>query len=255
MAVAPPVGLIVLGARGRLGSLVLAEASKRSGDCAVLAALGRGDSLAPALAPALSRQGAFAVIDVTTAGGTVAHARACVERKVPLVVATTGMSPDDERALQEAASAIPVLVAANLSLSAHIAAQLVQQAARGLPAFDVEVVEVHHKRKQDAPSGTALMLARAAALGRLQDLAAPGVLRRGRDGRSPRLQGEIGVSAVRGGDVVGEHTVLLLGDGERLEIIHRITDRAVFARGAIAAALFLAGQAPGRYTMADVLTS
>jgi 4-hydroxy-tetrahydrodipicolinate reductase len=229
-----------------LGALVVAEAKLRAPDLLVRAALGRGDALA--------LESRDVVIDVTTAGSTAAHARACVERRATLVVATTGMSPDDERALDDAARAIPVLVAANLSVSAHVAASLVRDASRRLPTFDAEVVEVHHKRKLDAPSGTALMLARAAAEGRAQDLTAPGVLRTSRQGHAPRAVGEIGVSAVRGGDVVGEHTVLLLGEGERLEVVHRITDRCVFARGALAAALFLSGKAPGRYTMADVVS-
>lgn len=259
------LALVVLGARGRLGGLVVAEAARRPGAFRVHAALGRGDDVGAACV-ALPRPGC--VIDLTTAGSTALHARACAERAVPLVVATTGLGADDERALDEAARVIPVLQAANLSVSAHVAAHLAFEASRLLAAprgddaaaeggFDVEVVEIHHRKKKDAPSGTALMLARAAAEGRGQDWAGPGTLRRSRDGHAPRVGGEIGVFGVRGGDVVGEHTVYFLGDGERIEIVHRVTDRGVFARGALDAAAFLAasGRGPGRYAMADVIAA
>src|SRR5688572_5415813 len=155
------------------------------------------------------------------------------------------MSADDQRALDDAARSIPVIVAANLSVSAHVAAHIAREAAGRLPSYDAEVVEIHHNKKKDAPSGTALMLAKAVADARKQDAS---VFKRARDGHAPRVVGEIGVSAVRGGDVVGEHTVFLLGNGERIEIVHRITDRAVFARGAVAAALFLHGKPAGKYT-------
>jgi 4-hydroxy-tetrahydrodipicolinate reductase len=230
--------IVVLGARGRLGALAVAAARDAGHDARAIA---RGD--------ALDVRGAAAVIDVCTAGSTVLHAQACIEAKVPLVVGTTGMSADDTRALDDAARAIPVIVAANLSVSAHVAAHIAREAAGRLPSYDAEVVEIHHNKKKDAPSGTALMLARAVADARKQDAS---VFKRARDGHAPRVQGEIGVSAVRGGDVVGEHTVFLLGNGERIEIVHRITDRAVFARGAVAAALFLQGKSAGKYTMADV---
>lgn len=258
-AAALPVELVVLGARGRLGSLVVAEASRRPSLFRVAAALGRGDALAPHL---FRRPSPTCVIDMTTAGATALHARLCTEHAVPLVVATTGLSADDERALDDAARSIPVLQAANLSVSAHVAARLAREAAARLPGgsdveggFDVEVVEIHHRKKKDSPSGTALMLAKAAAEGRGQDASSPGVLRRAREGHAPRVGGEIGVFGVRGGDVVGEHTVYFLGEGERLEIVHRITDRSVFARGALDAASFLCagGRASRRYTMADVI--
>lgn len=239
VVVAPPrpvADVVVLGAKGRLGALTV-DAAKARG--LQVRGVARGEALA--------LQAGDVVIDVTTAGSTSAHVQACAAAGVPIVVATTGMSADDERAIDEAAHAVPVIVAANLSVSAHVAAHLVREAAKRLP-YDAEVVEVHHRKKKDAPSGTALMLARAVAEGRAQSAN----IKRARDGHAPRADGEVGVSAVRGGDVVGEHTVLLLGDGERIEIVHRITDRAVFARGAVAAALFLAGKPAGRYTMSDV---
>lgn len=230
--------IVVLGARGRLGSLTV-DAAKQLGH--TTRAISRGEPL--------DFSGVSAVVDVCTAGSTIAHAKACVGAKVPLVVGTTGMSADDQRALDDAARTVPVIVAANLSVSAHVAAHIAREAAGRLPSYDAEVVEIHHNKKKDAPSGTALMLAKAVADARKQDAS---VFKRARDGHVPRAMGEIGVSAVRGGDVVGEHTVFLLGNGERIEIVHRITDRAVFARGAIAAALFLQGKSAGKYTMADV---
>lgn len=232
------LNIAVLGARGRLGALAVTAVRAQGHE---VRAIVRGD--------ALDLTGVDAVIDVCTAGSTVAHVRACVDARVPLVVGTTGMSADDTKALDDASKSIALIVAANLSVSAHVATHLAREAASRLRAYDAEVVEVHHNKKKDAPSGTALMLAKAVADARSQDAS---VLRRARDGHVPRASGEIGVSAVRGGDVVGEHTVFFLGEGERIEIVHRITDRAVFARGAVAAALFLRGKAPGRYAMRDV---
>ncbi len=243
----PPAepALVVVGAGGRLGALVCGEA-ERAG-IAVAARVGRGGSLASALA-SLAMPARACVVDLATAGATAAHAAACAVAGVPYVVATTGLSDDDARALDEAAHKVPVLAAANLSVSAHVVARLVGEAAVRLRAYDVEVVEVHHRNKKDAPSGTALMLAAAA-----REARGAGDVRRARDGVSPRAAGEIGVAAVRGGDVVGEHTVHFFGDGERIDIVHRVTDRAVFARGALAAARFVSGKPAGRYRMADVV--
>jgi hypothetical protein len=143
----------------------------------------------------------------------------------------------------------PVLQAANLSPGAHLVAMLSTTAARAMGDADVEIVEVHHRKKKDAPSGTALMLARAVQEGR----GAPSRLVKARDGDTPRQQGDIGVVAVRGGDVVGEHTVTFFVDGERVELVHRVSDRGIFARGALLAARFLVGRPAGRVTMQDVL--
>jgi 4-hydroxy-tetrahydrodipicolinate reductase len=244
----PPLALVVVGASGRLGALVVTEASARPHAFAVVGLVKRADSLAHALT-ALPGGTAPVVIDLATAGATAAHARACAQAGAPYVVATTGMSVADTEALDLAARTVPVLAAANLSVSAHVAARVVAEVSARLSSYDVEVVEVHHNKKRDAPSGTALLLAKAAATAR----AHPSPIKCARDGVSPREPGEIGVSAVRGGDVVGEHTVYFYGAGERIEIAHRITDRAVFARGALDAAAFLAAQAPGRYSMSDVV--
>ena len=231
--------LAVIGAGGRLGKLVVAEAARATFD---VVAIGRHDDLATLL------PGVAAVVDVATPGGTARHAAVCAAAGVPLVVATTGLVGDDHRALDDAAAAIPVLVAANLSPGAHLVALLSAMAAKAMPDADVEIVEVHHRNKKDAPSGTALMLAQAVehTRGGARVVAA-------REGHAPRAPGDIGVLAVRGGDVVGEHTVCFFVDGERVEIAHKVSDRAIFATGAVRAARFLVGKAPGRYRMTDVL--
>ena len=169
-----------------------------------------------------------------------------------VVVGTTGLGAEVEEQLDAAAAVSPVLVAANFSVGVNVLVALVERAARALQSYDAEVVEVHHRRKEDAPSGTALVLAEALARGR--DVALEDVRRDGRSGRpGARPAGEIGLHAVRGGGVAGEHHVHLLGDDERLELAHVALDRGLFARGALVAARWLAGREPGRYTMAQVL--
>jgi 4-hydroxy-tetrahydrodipicolinate reductase len=235
--------LVVIGARGRLGSLICAAARA---DGVEVTEVGRADDLAVVL----SSCGAGAVVvDVALPGQVDARVAACARAGRPVVVATTGLSPAETAALDEAARTIPVLQAANLSPGAHLAALLSTMAARAMPDADVEVIEVHHRKKKDAPSGTAWMLVRAVEEGRGP---APRIVT-ARDGEAPRRPGDIGVVAVRGGDVVGEHTVTLFVDGERVEIAHKVSDRGIFARGALLAARFLVGRAPGRLTMADVL--
>jgi len=238
------IELVVVGALGRLGSLVVAEAGKRANDFKVHAKIGRTDSLENALRDLKKA----VVVDVSTAAIAAANARACAKANAAYVIGTTGLDDDAKRALDDASRSIAVLHAANFSVSAHVAAKLVADAAARLRTYDVEVVEAHHRMKKDAPSGTALMLANAAIEARKA-----GAIKRARDGMSPRVDGEVGVSAIRGGDVVGEHTTYFLGDGERIEIVHRITDRAVFARGALEAARFLVDKPAGRYQMRDVV--
>lgn len=192
-------------------------------------------------------------IDFTPAGSGRAHALACAGRGIPLVVGSTGLGADEERALDAAAASIAVLQSANTSLGVHVLAALVREAARALPAsFDIEILDIHHRDKRDAPSGTALLLGRAAAAGRGLGADAARAVARG-DG--PRPAHSIGYAALRGGDVVGEHSVVLAGNGERLTLSHAATDRAVFARGALIAARFLVGRPAGRYTMADVVAA
>lgn len=188
-------------------------------------------------------------IDFSSAESTARHAGACARAGVPLLVGTTGMDEAARLAVGEASARIPILVSANTSLALNVLLELVRQAAAALPPeFDIEIFEAHHRHKVDAPSGTALALADAAAAGR------GGSPERRPEGRAgARQAGDIGFSVVRGGDVVGEHEVRFLGSGEQLRLGHVATDRAIFARGALAAARWLAGQGPGRYHMADFL--
>ena len=194
--------------------------------------------------------GADAVIDFSTASAVVPLYAVAARQKVAIVSGTTNIDDAARRALDKAAEAVPVLWSANMSLGIQVLAELVQQAVKKLgPAFDVEIMEIHHRKKIDAPSGTAKRLAEAAHLARpeLKDLHS----RAGDVGA--RTNEELGVFGLRGGDVIGDHTVFLFGSGERLELTHRASSRDLFARGAIAAAKFLPGKKPGRYTIADVL--
>ena len=181
------------------------------------------------------------------------HLEEAVSAGKPILIGTTGLGADHQRMIDEAAAKIAILQSANTSLGVNLLSWLVREAARRLgPAWDIEIVEMHHRLKVDAPSGTALMLGRAAAEGRGVDLAA--VSDRGRDGiTGEREPGAIGFASLRGGTVAGDHQVIFASESERLELGHRAESRAIFARGAVKAALWLAGKPAGRYTMADVL--
>jgi 4-hydroxy-tetrahydrodipicolinate reductase len=192
------------------------------------------------------------VIDFSSPAGLRRAARACAARGAALVSGTTGLGPEEERLLDETASRVAVLRAANFSLGVLVLRRAVAAALASLPpSWDIEIVERHHRRKVDSPSGTALALAREAAKRRGLD---PEVFRHGRSGRpGPRPREEIGIHAVRGGTWVGDHAVLLAGEGESLELRHVAEDRGAFAHGALAAARFVASAAPGRYAFEDVL--
>ena len=194
--------------------------------------------------------GADVVIDFSQPTALPHLLKLAMHKKIAVVSGTTPLDATGERLLDEAAKIVPVLWAANTSLGVQVLAELVTLAVQKLGlGFDVEIVETHHRAKIDAPSGTAERL-------RLAVEEARGELRRvpGREGNvGPRRADEIGVFAVRGGDVIGDHTIHLLGPGERLELTHRATNRDLFARGALRAARFLHGKPPGRYTMADLL--
>lgn len=194
-----------------------------------------------------------AVIDFSTPEASVAHARAAAAAKKALVIGTTGLDNAASAAVAEAAKAAPILWAANMSLGVNLMLGLVQHMARGLSDdYDIEVLEMHHRHKVDAPSGTALALGRAAAEGRGVDLAAHS--QRVRDGiTGPRKRGDIGFATLRGGDNAGEHRVIFAAEGEQIEIVHRAGSRRIFARGAVKAALWLAGKPAGLYSMKDVL--
>lgn len=193
------------------------------------------------------------MIDFTVQAVARRHADLAARHGVALVIGTTGLEPDDQTAIAAAADVVPVVQAANMSVGVNLLLGLTEKVAATLgDDYDIEIVEMHHRHKVDAPSGTALALGRAAAAGRETSLDA--VAQRVRDGRiGARRQGDIGFATLRGGDVVGEHTVIFAADGERIEITHRATSRSVFARGAIRAALWTHGQPAGLYSMRQVL--
>jgi 4-hydroxy-tetrahydrodipicolinate reductase len=201
---------------------------------------------------ASSLLGADVVIDFSSAAAVASFAAVAAQRGVGIVCGTTNLDGAAQAALDKAAEKVPVIWAPNTSLGVQVLAELVEQAVRRLGAdYDVEIVELHHRNKVDAPSGTARRLADAVRAVRplAQEV-------RGRDGDvGARRDDELGIMAVRGGDVVGDHTVYLLGQGERLELSHRASHRGLFANGALRAARFISGRAPGRYRMADVLGS
>ena len=193
------------------------------------------------------------LIDFTRPAGTLAHLAACRAARKAIVIGTTGFEAEGIEAIRTAARDIPVVFAPNFAIGMLVTFKLVDLAARALgPDFDVEVFEAHHRLKVDAPSGTALKLGEVAAAARGTSLANDGVFaRHGATGE--RKAGTIGFSVVRGGDIVGDHTVYFAGTGERIEITHRSSSRANYAQGAIRAAKWLAGRAPGLYDMDDVL--
>ena len=252
----------VLGPSGRMGRAVIEAAAGRT-DVTIASAIDRAGApgLGAAIIPGVTasdelRAGLAAsdvYVDFTTPASTVAAATLARELKKPAVIATTGLSPDDERVVAALAAVAPIVVAANFSTGVNLLLGLVTQVSRALGTeWDAEVVEAHHRAKRDAPSGTALMIAKAIAAGHGSDYDA--VKRHARDGDiGPRPRGEIGVSTVRGGDVIGEHTAFFYGPAERIEITHRAGSRAIFAAGALRAAAWAVGKPPGRYDMLDVL--
>jgi 4-hydroxy-tetrahydrodipicolinate reductase len=253
---------VVAGAAGRMGSRTLA-ALRGESDFAVASAFERagsdvvgrtveGVTVRGSIEEALEG-GADVVIDFTAPAASVQHARACASKGVALVVGTTGLAAEEKSELGSAAKRIPLVLAPNMSVGVNVLFRLVSEAARALGAgYEIEIVEMHHRMKRDAPSGTALRLAEvsAAALG-LDPRSSFVYERHGETGA--RKPGTIGLQTLRGGDVVGDHTVWFLADGERLELTHRATSRDNFARGAVRAARFAAGRKPGLYDMQDVL--
>ncbi|MEA1012945.1 4-hydroxy-tetrahydrodipicolinate reductase [Sphingosinicella sp. LY1275] len=191
-------------------------------------------------------------VDFSAPDALEKHLDEALAARRPIVIGTTGLTPEHHALIDAAAGKIAVLQAANTSLGVNLLAHLVRETAAKLgPDWDIEVVEMHHRHKVDAPSGTGLLLGAAAAEGRGVDLAA--MSDRGRDGMGAREEGHIGFAVMRGGSVAGDHMVVFAGEGERLELGHRAESRAIFAQGAVRAALWLAGKPAGRYTMSDVL--
>lgn len=261
--------IAVFGVTGRMGHC-LVRALRESGDLVLSGALASAGS------PTLGRDagdvaeagpagvavtadrdraldGAAAVIDFTLPSATLANLEAAAARGVPVVLGTTGLGAEQQAALRTVSRHLPVLVAPNMSLGVNLMFSLVARAAAALgDAYDLEIVEAHHRNKVDAPSGTALHLGEIAAGARGVTLADAAI--HGRVGNTgPRPRGGIGFAVVRGGDIVGEHRVLFAAAGETFEIAHRATDRMTFAYGALAAARWLIGRPPGLYGMADVL--
>lgn len=237
--------------RLRVSGAVASTTSTALGqDAGELAGLGRLDvRVTDDLAAAL--EGADVVIDFSQPHATRSNLTVCRAARKPLLIGTTGFPAELSALFDEAAREIPLLVAPNTSIGVTLLQALTRIAAKALPAdFDIEIVEAHHRMKKDAPSGTALSLGTAAAQGRGLAQIHPRDAT-GRMGERPK--GEIGYAVIRGGDIVGEHTVLFAGTGEQVTLGHRATDRAIFARGAVQAASWLAHRAPGRYFMSDFL--
>jgi len=245
-----PLSIAVAGSGGRMGRAVLALVSERA-DLRLAGAFDRGaaDARDAALAAAA------AVVDFTTPEASADLAELCAAQGGPaLVIGSTGFTPEQDARVLNAAARAPIVRSGNFSLGVNLLLGLVEQAARALPArdYDIEVLEAHHRRKVDAPSGTALMLGEAAARGREGTLAELAV--RVRDGLTgPRPEGAIGFAVLRGGGVVGEHSVILAAEDELITLSHSARDRALFARGALAAAAWAADRPPGLYDMQDVL--
>jgi 4-hydroxy-tetrahydrodipicolinate reductase len=193
------------------------------------------------------------VLDFTTPKATVEFAGLAAQARIVHVIGTTGFSDDELAKIEAAARHAAIVKAGNMSMGVNLMAALTARVAETLgPEFDIEILEMHHRHKRDAPSGTSLMLGAAAAKGRSVSLAEKSV--RTRDGETgPRREGDIGFAALRGGDVVGEHRVIFAGPGERIELTHIASDRGIFARGAVRAALWARKKPPGLYSMADVL--
>ncbi len=240
-------GASLFGAADRPGSDVIGQ------DAAIVAGLDTPSGVLIGDDPVPLFAFADAVIDFTAPAATLEHAALAAQGKTVHIIGTTGLNAEQEAALDRAARHTALVYAANYSVGVTILTALVAQVAGTLDAdYDIEIVEMHHRHKVDAPSGTALALGKAAAAGR--SVALDAVARRSRDGLvGARPAGEIGFATLRGGDVVGDHSVIFAGAGERVELTHKASSRDVFAKGAVRAALWAVGRKPGLYSMYDVL--
>ena len=261
--------IAVIGAAGRMGRALIEAVSRNEAtqlgaaiarpessligsDAGELAAVGRLDiPVTECLETALGQ--VAAVIDFTHPTSTLKHLELCRKAKVPLVIGTTGFTPEEKQQLLEAAREIPIVFAANFSVGVNLCLKLLDTAARVLgDDVDIEIIEAHHRHKVDAPSGTALRMGEVVAHALGRDLRQVAVY--GREGQTgARARETIGFATVRAGDIVGDHTVLFAADGERLEITHKASSRMTFAKGAVRAALWLQNQPAGLYDMQDVL--
>ncbi len=264
------MGLVVVGAGGRMGQTLLRTVSSVAGarvvgaieragspvlgkDAGEVAGLGTlGVTITDDPLPVFAK--ADGVLDFTTPSASVEFAGYAAQARIVHVIGTTGCTPDDDAKIAAAARHATIVKSGNMSLGINLLAVLVEQAAKALEPgdFDIEILEMHHKHKVDAPSGTALLLGEAAAKGREIGLAENSV--RVRDGHTgARAQGAIGFASLRGGSVIGEHAVIFAGGGERITLSHHAEDRSLFANGAVKAALWAHGRKPGLYSMRDVL--
>ena len=265
-----PMKLVVVGAAGRMGQTLIRIIHETDGAILHAAIEREGSAFLGKDAGDLSGVGtmgvpvtvdplrafvdADGVLDFTSPSASVNFAGLAAQARIVHVVGTTGCSPQDDEKIKAAARHARIIKSGNMSLGVNLLGVLVEQAARALPAanWDIEVVEMHHKHKVDAPSGTALLLGEAAAKGRKLDLLSNAV--KVRDGHTgAREAGTIGFATLRGGSVVGDHSVILAGEGELVTLSHSARDRSIFARGAVAAALWGRNQKPGLYDMLDVL--
>lgn len=245
-AIAETPGAVLAGALEAPGSALLGQ------DAGTLAGLPANGVMLSGDLWALSKN-ADGILDFTVPAATIANVAIAAERRLVHVIGTTGLSASDNAVIQSVTSQAVVVQSGNMSLGVNLLAALVKQVAKSLDEdFDIEILEMHHKAKVDAPSGTAYLLGQAAAEGRGIDLAQRSV--RARDGYTgARNPGDIGFATLRGGTVTGDHSVIFAGPYERLELAHKAEDRMIFARGALKAALWARGRKPGFYTMADVL--
>ncbi|HXW66136.1 MAG TPA: 4-hydroxy-tetrahydrodipicolinate reductase [Burkholderiaceae bacterium] len=262
------IKLAIAGSSGRMGRTII-EAALAVADLQIVAALDRPDCPdlgqdcaqflgktigVPIVADLSAIRGAQVLIDFTRPLATLAHLAICAEHGIGAVIGTTGFDSSGKAALAAAAEKTALVVAPNMSVGVQAMVRLVELGARLLAqGYDLEIIETHHRDKVDAPSGTALQLGEAAARARGQRLESCAVFsRHGHTGA--RVEGSIGFSAIRGGDIIGDHTVLFAGTGERIEITHRSSNRQAYALGALRAARFLKGRALGLYNMQDVLS-
>lgn len=244
----------IIGAAGRMGRAIVDATA--GGAAAIAGGIDRDGAVhgdhadAAALAAA-----ADVLVDFSSPGALAANLAAARAAGTPIVVGTTGLQPDHHALIDDAAGDIAILQTANTSLGVNLLSALVEQAARTLgPEWDIEIVEMHHRHKLDTPSGTAVLLGASANVGRgAKGAATLDRFDRMQPGPHPREEGGVYYASLRGGSVAGDHMVVFAGDGERIELGHRAEDRAIFARGAVRAAVWLAGQPAGRYTMNDML--
>lgn len=245
----PPLRIGLIGARGRMGLAIAEQAGPAGSDVAGGVDQDSGEGALAALTKTCE-----VLIDFSSPDALAANLVAATVSGTPILIGTTGLQPDHHALIDGAAKTIAVLQTANTSLGVNLLRALVEQAARRLgPEWDVEIVEMHHRHKLDTPSGTALLLGAAANAGRGAGEGELDRFDRMQDGPHPRDQGGVYYASLRGGSVAGDHQVIFAAEGERIELGHRAENRAIFARGALRAAQWLAGRPPGRYTMADVL--